>query len=132
MGLSRPPFLYCCLFNTVDSTYICNIKFADDWMRTSDLWCWKRPTEPQVLPNVTLTSNWQLIVQQIIVFFRIAPVVKTRACDAAGRRTVSSQVAMACGRSCSISHHTFKLNCVTNPDPGSCLWSVEMCDTDLI
>ena len=73
----------------------------------------------------TLTSNWQLIVQQIIVFFRIAPVVKTSACDAAGRRTVSSQVAMACGRSCSISHHTFKLNCVTNPESGSRILPLE-------
>ena len=28
------------LLNTVDSKYI---KIADDWSRTVDLWCWKRP-----------------------------------------------------------------------------------------
>ena len=35
--------------------YIGNKKFAEDWIRTADLWCWKRPlyqvpTEPQPLP----------------------------------------------------------------------------------
>ena len=32
----RPLFLYLRLFNYLD-----NIKFADDWIRTADLWFWK-------------------------------------------------------------------------------------------
>ena len=36
-------FLYFRLFNTVDSKQMFNINFADDWIRTVDLWYWKRP-----------------------------------------------------------------------------------------
>ena len=37
MGHFRPLFLYFRLFNTS------NIKFADDWNQTADLWCCKEP-----------------------------------------------------------------------------------------
>ena len=41
MGHSRPLFLYFCHFNTVDCE--CSIRFfADDWIRTADLWSRKR------------------------------------------------------------------------------------------
>ena len=36
-------FLYFRLFNTVDINLMFNINFADDWIRTVDLWYWKRP-----------------------------------------------------------------------------------------
>ena len=42
MGQSRPLFIfYFLLFNTVDNK--CSIIFADDWIRTADLWNLKRP-----------------------------------------------------------------------------------------
>ena len=37
----RPLFLNLRLFNAIASTYLDNIKFADDWIRTADLWFWK-------------------------------------------------------------------------------------------
>ena len=32
-----------CLFNTVDSKQMFNKDFADDWIRSADLWYWKQP-----------------------------------------------------------------------------------------
>ena len=29
--------------STIDSQTMFNVNFADDWIRTTDLWCWKRP-----------------------------------------------------------------------------------------
>ena len=51
------------LFNTVDSKQMFNINFAYDWIRTVDLWYWKRPLY-QLSHNhfqewlVCLDSNW--------------------------------------------------------------------------
>ena len=42
VGHSWPLFLYFRLFDTVDSKQMFNIKFPDDWIRTKDLWYWKR------------------------------------------------------------------------------------------
>ena len=36
-------FFFFRLFNTVDSKQMFNINFADDWIRSADLWYWKRP-----------------------------------------------------------------------------------------
>ena len=36
------PFLFIFVFS-IHLTQKEHIKFADDWIRTSDLWCWKRP-----------------------------------------------------------------------------------------
>ena len=46
MGHSGAPFL----FNTVDS----KLNFDDDWFRTAELWCQKRPLyqmSPELLPD---------------------------------------------------------------------------------
>ena len=43
MGNYRTLFLYFRLFNTVDSKQYSIKNFASDGIRTSDLWCWKRP-----------------------------------------------------------------------------------------
>ena len=37
MDHSQPLFLYFCLFNTIDSKQMFNIKDADDWICTADL-----------------------------------------------------------------------------------------------
>ena len=42
MGHSRSLFLYFCLFNTQLTVNKCSINFADDWIRTADLWYWKQ------------------------------------------------------------------------------------------
>ena len=44
MGHSRPPYPHLCLFNTF-LRYLQLIvnKFTDDWIRTTDLCCWKQP-----------------------------------------------------------------------------------------
>ena len=39
---SRPIFLKFCLFNTFNRKQMFNINFADDWIRTADLWYWKQ------------------------------------------------------------------------------------------
>ena len=41
--LNGPLFLYFRLFNSVDRKQLFNIKLADGWIRTVDLWFWKRP-----------------------------------------------------------------------------------------
>ena len=43
VGHSRPPFIYFRLLNTADSKQVFNINFANDWIRTMDLWYQKRP-----------------------------------------------------------------------------------------
>ena len=43
MGNSKPLFLNFRLFKTVDSKQMFNINFADDWIRSADLWYRKRP-----------------------------------------------------------------------------------------
>ena len=43
MRHSQPLFLSFCLFHTIESTQMFNINFADDWIRTLDLWYRKRP-----------------------------------------------------------------------------------------
>ena len=44
MGHSRPLFfLYCRLFNTVNSKEMFNINFVDDWIQKVDLWNRKHP-----------------------------------------------------------------------------------------
>ena len=46
MGHSQPLFLYFRLFNTQLRVNKCSMYsnfFADDWIRTVDLWYWKRP-----------------------------------------------------------------------------------------
>ena len=44
MDHSLPLFLNFRLFNTVDSNQMFkSINIADDWIRTADHWCWKRP-----------------------------------------------------------------------------------------
>ena len=43
MGHSRPLFLYIRLFNAVDSKQMFNINFANDWIRTANLWYRKQP-----------------------------------------------------------------------------------------
>ena len=43
MGHSRPLFLYLRLFNTVESKQMFILNFADDWIRTEDLWYFKCP-----------------------------------------------------------------------------------------
>ena len=40
IGQFRPLFPYFCLLNKVDSKQMLN--FADDWIRSMDLWYWKR------------------------------------------------------------------------------------------
>ena len=42
IGRSRPLFLYFCLFNTVESTQMFNMNFDNEWIRTAELWYWKR------------------------------------------------------------------------------------------
>ena len=41
-------FIYFRLFNTVD-----NVHFENDWIRTSDLWCRKRPLYQQCYKHCT-------------------------------------------------------------------------------
>ena len=44
MGHSRLLFLYFCLFNKIDRKQMFHkILMMDDWSRTADLWCRKRP-----------------------------------------------------------------------------------------
>ena len=43
MSRSLPLFLYKRLFNKQLTENIGSIKFANDRIRTADLWCWKRP-----------------------------------------------------------------------------------------
>ena len=43
MGHSRPFFLYFRIFNTQLTVNKCSLNFADDWIRTADLWYRKRP-----------------------------------------------------------------------------------------
>ena len=43
MDHSLPLFLDFRLFNTVDSKQTFNINFANDWIRTTDLWYHKQP-----------------------------------------------------------------------------------------
>ena len=42
MGHYRPLFLYFRLFNAVARKQMFNVNFADDWIRTPDLWYWKQ------------------------------------------------------------------------------------------
>ena len=39
--LSGPFLVFLRLFNPADRKQ----KFADDWIRTADLWCWKQPLD---------------------------------------------------------------------------------------
>ena len=39
----RPLFLYFCLFNTVESKQMFNTNFAENCIRTADIWFQKRP-----------------------------------------------------------------------------------------
>ena len=42
MGHSLPLFLCFRLFNSVNIKQLFNKSFANDWIRTTDLWCWRR------------------------------------------------------------------------------------------
>ena len=42
MGQSRNLFLYFRLFNSVDNKEMYIVNFADDWIRTAEVWYWKR------------------------------------------------------------------------------------------
>ena len=64
-------FIYFRLFNTVD-----NVHFENDWIRTSDLWCRKRPLYQQCYKHCTkmhkmfwvwtlVRTIWSIFVQQI-------------------------------------------------------------------
>ena len=60
MGLSRTLFLYFCIFYcTIGRNF-----FADVWIRTADLWCWKRPLY-QLSHNHKLllkVNNWSSVL----------------------------------------------------------------------
>ena len=57
-------FFYFRLFNTQLTVNKCSINFADDWIRTADLWYWKRPL-------------YQLSHNHYLIFIRdFFPVVK--------------------------------------------------------
>ena len=42
-AIPGPFFLHFRLFRTFESKWMFNINFADCWIRTEDLWLWKRP-----------------------------------------------------------------------------------------
>ena len=56
-------FLYFDLFNTVDRNQMFYINFADDWIRSADLWIWSTalPTEPQPLPLSYLSFHQKTV-----------------------------------------------------------------------
>ena len=57
MGHSQPLFRSFCLFHTVESTQMFNINFADDCIRTLDLWYRKRPLCQLSLNHCPSTGN---------------------------------------------------------------------------
>ena len=86
MGHSRLLFLYFCLFNKIDRKQMFHkILMMDDWSRTADLWCRKRPLY-QLSHNhcpskqFSQIKNWRLqwnSTSEIIIMLSSAYTTKT-------------------------------------------------------
>ena len=74
MGHSRPLFLYFHLFNTVDSKCSINI-FADDWIRTADLWNWKQLLYQLRRHHFPLIHFYVLNALYLNILARVIPVL---------------------------------------------------------